>query len=885
MRPFVLAVCWYVVPGIIWVLASDSIVAWVFGEQTSLSQISSAKGIAFVLVSGLIIYRLLARQRAAQQVVQAAYTESERGFQSLFKNNPLPVWAYDRETLRFLEINDVALARYGYDRDELLAKKVTDLHPPDQVPEILKAIATPRQVREVSGLWQHHLKDGSLIDVEVQVHDLELHGRPARIVVALDVTERQRELEAQQRRTARARALAEAAIAINAASTVEGSLQVVTEAARTILGAHVASAVYLADRASGADTRVTSVSDVRSSEPTCDPSICYPELEQRVRTENRSLRFGRSDLRVLAGQMSPAAEGVVPPRGWLAAPLVSRDGENLGVLRICDLADTSSADGFTDEDEAVLIQLAQMTSVAAESARLFQEGLNRERRFRQLVEGLDAIVWEAVPSTQQFSFVSPQAETILGYPSTDWTSGVDVLARCMQPEDRERVRAFLAGVAAGRPSIPFEVRARSATGRGLWLRIEAVAHTDAAGRVTHLRGMISDVTDERDRDERATRGEKLRALGQLSSGVAHDLNQSLALIAGYGELLQQTLDDEPVAIERVREMTEVMVRAASDGGETVRRMLTFVQTPKDEVDALVDLTNVIHEVVRLTAPRWRDASQAEGRPIELTVEIEGEVTVKGSAASLREALTNLVLNAVDALPTGGTIALMAEAQGSRATVKVIDNGIGMTDDVRARVFEPFFTTKGDRGTGLGLPTVFGIVEAHGGDLSVWSEPGHGTTFVLTFPLAGLAEEPLPPPEPAQPAPDPGQQPSLRCLVVDDEPRLARMLATMLRRLGHQAETAVSGEEALEILAVQAIDLLLTDVGMGPSMNGWELAERALQLRPGLPVILATGWGASIDLDEARAQGVIAVLSKPYRQADLEHVLASGPVLPAETPVC
>ena len=239
-----------------------------------------------------------------------------------------------------------------------------------------------------------------------------------------------------------------------------------------------------------------------------------------------------------------------------------------------------------------------------------------------------------------------------------------------------------------------------------------------------------------------------------------------------------------------------------------------------------------------------------------------------------------MLNAVDALPTGGTIALMAEAQGGRATIKVIDNGIGMSDEVRARIFEPFFTTKGDRGTGLGLPSVFGIVEAHGGDLSVWSEPGRGTTFVLTFPLADAAESAQPLPAPTTSAPETGEATSLRCLVVDDEPRLARMLATMLRRLGHQAETAVSGEEALEILAVQTIDLLLTDVGMGPSMNGWELAERALQLRPGLPVILATGWGASIDLDEARARGIIAVLSKPYRQADLEQVLASGPARPA-----
>src|SRR3954454_22174884 len=172
MRPFVLAVCWYVVPGIIWVLASDSVAALVVSNPVILSQISVAKGVIFVLVSGLIIYRLLARQYAAQKVVQAAYSETERGFQLLFKHNPLPVWAYDRETLRFLEINDVALAKYGYGRDELLAINVTELHPPEEHSQILQAIATPREGRQVSGLWHHRRKDGSLIDVEVQVHDL-----------------------------------------------------------------------------------------------------------------------------------------------------------------------------------------------------------------------------------------------------------------------------------------------------------------------------------------------------------------------------------------------------------------------------------------------------------------------------------------------------------------------------------------------------------------------------------------------------------------------------------------------------------------------------------------------------------------------------------------
>jgi CheY-like chemotaxis protein len=235
---------------------------------------------------------------------------------------------------------------------------------------------------------------------------------------------------------------------------------------------------------------------------------------------------------------------------------------------------------------------------------------------------------------------------------------------------------------------------------------------------------------------------------------------------------------------------------------------------------------------------------------------------------------------VDALPLGGSISLSVCARGGRALLSVADDGIGMSDEVRERIFEPFFTTKGDRGTGLGLPTVFGIVEAHGGELSVSSEVGHGTRFELSFPLAEHAEDV---PVTSTPTEKPGQAAKpegtagRRVLVVDDEPQLVRMLATMLRREGYEALQAASGEEALALLASEPpVDLLITDVGMGPSMNGWELAERARSDRPDLPVILATGWGATIDPDDARGRGICAILSKPYRRADLTAVLERVP---------
>jgi CheY-like chemotaxis protein len=284
----------------------------------------------------------------------------------------------------------------------------------------------------------------------------------------------------------------------------------------------------------------------------------------------------------------------------------------------------------------------------------------------------------------------------------------------------------------------------------------------------------------------------------------------------------------------------------------------------------VDLSSVVRDAAQLTAPRWRDTAQAEGRPISLHIEAEGHLTIQGSPARLRELMTNLIFNAIDALPEGGTIRLRVVAEAGQAIVEVVDSGIGMSADVQARVFEPFFTTKGEGGTGLGLAMVFGIVQQHGGHIEVHSAPGDGSIFRITLPLVdALPEvETFPGPtvhlEPLRP---------LRVLVVDDEPMMTKAVVRMLQPSGYLVNVAGSGEEALEKLAQQAFDVVVSDLGMGAGMNGWELAETVKNRWPGVRFLLATGWGAALDAAEARTRGVEAVLSKPYLPADLLRVLA------------
>lgn len=381
---------------------------------------------------------------------------------------------------------------------------------------------------------------------------------------------------------------------------------------------------------------------------------------------------------------------------------------------------------------------------------------------------------------------------------------------------------------------------------------------DASARVRHDTELL--------RAQQAAQGEKLRALGQLASGVAHDLNQYLSLVIGYGDLARESLDEPLPDVTSARDSLITLTRAAMDGAEVVRRLLLFARPGAAGPPARVDLGELMADVAKLTAPRWRDAAQQEGRQIVVELELDGEVEIDGWASDLREALANLILNAVDALPSGGVIRLSARAHGGDVVAEIADNGLGMSPETRDHLFEPFFTTKGDKGSGLGMAIVFGIIERHRGTISVESTPGRGTSFKLAFPAAE---------QQASQQASSGETPAgqmRRILVVDDEPALVTLLVRLLTGDGHEVLSAASGEEALSSLSSAMVDLVITDLGMGPGMSGWDLAA-AIRALPSPPdVILATGWGADIDPAEAVRRGVRAVIAKPYRVPDIRRAL-------------
>ena len=440
-------------------------------------------------------------------------------------------------------------------------------------------------------------------------------------------------------------------------------------------------------------------------------------------------------------------------------------------------------------------------------------------------------------------------------------------------EDRPRVERTMRASTERGDEVDIEARIVLARPRARrWLLARGVVERDLAGQPWRIIGVARDNTRRKEGDAvrlAQAQGERLRALGEMASGIAHDLNQSLALISGYSEMARQELTLDEPDVQRVREMVDITAQAAIEGGNALRGLLSFVRSQELMAEAQrVDVSELLREVARLTAPRWRDAAQADGRPIELTLDVEPESVIDGSAPALREAITNLIFNAVDAMPRGGLIRLWARRVEERVVVEVSDSGTGIPSEIQSRIFDPFFTTKGELGTGLGLPQVLGIVERHGGTIEVDSDPARGTTFRLSFPATeGTAHSDKPPS--LRPLAPPRQV--VRVLVVEDEDQLARMASLVLTQRGHRATVAASGDEALAQLEEKRFDLVISDLGLGPGKNGWELAEAVRQRWPGTRFVLVTGWGAAIDPEEARSRGVDRVIAKPYRIADLRQV--------------
>jgi CheY-like chemotaxis protein/two-component sensor histidine kinase len=352
-----------------------------------------------------------------------------------------------------------------------------------------------------------------------------------------------------------------------------------------------------------------------------------------------------------------------------------------------------------------------------------------------------------------------------------------------------------------------------------------------------------------------------QAVAELAGGAAHHLNNLLTIVVGRVQLLLRSATDE-----QVRRSLSIVERASKDAAEVVRRLQQFARTRRVELPSMVDVNALAEEVIGLVQAHLQTAGRAKDATIEIECRLGTVPAVRGDADGLREALTSVLRNAVEAIPRRGVIVVATTIESGSVAVTVSDSGIGMSPEVRRRAPEPFFTTKGVKSTGLGLSVAYGIARRHGGALIVESEPGHGTTVTLRLPAPFVT----PPPSPVLVS---GAAPPLRILLVDDEAEVRHALAEMLSAQGHAVVTAASGDEAMaRVEADPAFELVLTDLVM-PGMTGRDLATAVKARRPRLPVGIITGWGETDEIEVATREGVDFVIEKPVSLEALNEAVA------------
>jgi signal transduction histidine kinase len=363
--------------------------------------------------------------------------------------------------------------------------------------------------------------------------------------------------------------------------------------------------------------------------------------------------------------------------------------------------------------------------------------------------------------------------------------------------------------------------------------------------------------------EQLVKQERLRALGMMASGIAHDFNNALTMVLGYGELLSPFFEKD--APEREREQFGHLIAAAEDAAHVVTRLRDFYRpADQDELRVAVDVNLAVQQAVVLTAPRWRDKCRAEGIQIEVETNLNPVPTFLGHPPELREVLTNLIFNAVDAMPHGGTLRFTTESEDGRIQIAVGDTGVGMSEEESSRCLEPFYTTKGSHGTGLGLAAVYGFVQRYGGSIAIKSAKGKGSVFTLTLPGSSeLRTDPEPEREASQRA--------LRILVVDDQEIIRTLIAELLEAEGHSALAVADGDAAIAQLSGGGWDLVISDQSM-PAMTGSQIASEMRRRNLRVPFILLTGFGDEMRAKGGNPEGVDLLLSKPVTASGLRRAL-------------
>ena len=511
------------------------------------------------------------------------------------------------------------------------------------------------------------------------------------------------------------------------------------------------------------------------------------------------------------------------------------------------VAQGKMAGAFSNEDFRVMGLVGEHLATIIENSR-------SEERYRAVVESaLDGVL--VMGEDYRLSYVNESLVDLLGY-SKEELIGSDFRSY-MDEKGRKFMVDWLFHMQRGeKMPTSYELNLPRKDGEVRNVEISLTLIKDPMGDVSAI-AFLKDITEKRKMEEQMLQVEKLRAVGEMASGVAHDFNNALAIIVGNAQLLLYTAKDE-----ELRGALKTIEKVAKNGAQTVRRLMEFSGRKVVHIEySKMDLNALIRDTVEITKPKWKDDAQGKGIYIEVVLNL-GEIPLVRTLSEMREMMASFIFNAVEAMPEGGRLEILTSCLREKVSIRISDTGIGMTEEVRKRVFEPFFTTKPFSNTGLGLSMSYGIIKRLGGEIEVESEVGKGTTFHILLPIDEERKEE------EKATHDVKREGEARILVIDDEEHVREILSKILTRAKYQVVVAENGERGIELFRKGKFDMVLTDLGM-PGMSGWEVCRAIKKINPHLPVGMITGWGAGIDRPQMEENRLDFVISKPF---DSEEVL-------------
>jgi PAS domain S-box-containing protein len=751
---------------------------------------------------------------------------NEERYRLLFERSPLPKWVYERETLRILEVNGAALALYGYSRDEFLAMTIRDILTAEDISALGPRAASTHYRQPNSGEWKHRRKDGTVIDVVVFAHDVDMGSQRARMIVVQDITTEKRAEQALREAEGKYRTIFENAMEGIYRSTPDGRFLAANPMMARILG-YALPEDLICDRV---DIARQGYVDPQRRE----------EFRHQVETHGTITGFEYAARRKDGSEV------------WVS--------ENARVAR--------NPQGEIVYYEGTLVDISDRKR-AEEALRVTRGQLERVLGTSPTVVYSLAVVGEKFTPT----YFSGNLRSMLGYEFQD-TLQPNWWLENLHPADKEHVltnatKLLAVGYAA------LDYRFRNKEGSFRWLRDEQRLLYNTHNEPIEVVGSWTDVTERVNLETQLRQSQKMEAIGQLAGGVAHDFNNLLTVIKGYTQLL---LTDD-LHTSEAREVLGEVFAAATRAGQLTHQLLAFSRKQAVQLQN-IDLNETVMNLGKML-------QRLIGENVTLDLDCAADVPrVRADSGMLEQVLMNLAINARDAMPEGGRLQIAtgralvtgnteqrnrSSYPGVFATIRVRDTGCGMSQETSSRIFEPFFTTKAPgKGTGLGLATAYGIMQQHQGWIEVESEVGKGSTFFVFLPeaVSGAKETKGDSESGLTPA---GTE---SILVVEDEMAVRQLARKVLQRIGYNVFEASSGPGALAIWRQHraTIAMMITDVMLPEGPSGFQLAQAMRAERPELKVVFTSGY-----IGPDAQQGVVLkpgvnFLPKPYMPNALAHVV-------------